>query len=79
MGLFQPQASLPHFILGNINKAFPLYSTVTKYGEEMTNALFPFIKLGPTTVFPAYTHTPIQTHLNCDPCVHLEPPSLIAL
>lgn len=61
MGLFLPRASLPHFILGYINKAFALYSTVTKYGEEMTNALFPFIKVGPTTVFPAYAHTHANT------------------
>lgn len=57
MGLFLPQASVPHFILGHINKAFPLYSTVTKYGEEMTNGLFPFIKLEHTTALSAYAHS----------------------
>lgn len=67
MGLFLPQDSLPHFILGYINKAFLLYSTVTKYGEEMTNALFPFIKLGPTAVFHAdallCSHKNTHTHI----------------
>lgn len=28
----------------------------------MTNALFPFIKLGPTTVSPADAHTRTQAH-----------------
>lgn len=64
---------LPHFILGYINKAFLLYNPVTKYGEEMTNALFPFIKLGPTTVIPTYAHTHWHKHSNCVQCVYLEP------
>lgn len=58
---FLPWASVPHFILGYINKALPLYNPVTKYGEEMTNAPFPFIKLGATTVFQ-HMHTYWHKH-----------------
>lgn len=54
------------FILGYINKAFPLHSLVTKYGEKMTNALFPFIKAGPTTLsFPIICMHAPYTHLKC--------------
>lgn len=55
------------FIPGYINKAFPLHSLVTKYGEEMTNALFPFIKAGPTTLLPRHLHARrhAYTHLKC--------------
>lgn len=38
---------------------------MTKYGEEMTNALFPFIKPGPAAVFPALgPHAPQKAHFN---------------
>lgn len=38
---------------------------MTKYGGEMTNALFPFIKPGPAADFPALgPHAPQKAHFN---------------
>lgn len=62
-------------------EAFPLNNAVTKYGEEMTDALFPFIKRGATTVCPASAHAALraQTRWSCVRCVYFEPILLILL
>lgn len=82
MGLFLPQALLPHFILGYINKAFSSVQHRDQIWWRNDECPLSIHKTATYYCLPgicAHAHTHTQTHLNCVTCIYLEAFSNLAV